>query len=126
MHARWQQQQEAGDHAAGQATTQGASEAVVRALPLRTVSSSEHVQACPVCLEDMEAGSEVRTLPCNHFFHAACVEGWLKQKNSCPMCREELPAADEFLEQLVLKIFAGPTRSDALHPADSQTAEASM
>ena len=73
-------------------------EKVVQGLPLRKVSLEEPLKSCPICLEDMEPGSEVRTLPCEHFYHAACVEGWLKQKSSCPVCRGGMPTRMEPLD----------------------------
>jgi hypothetical protein len=59
----------------------------IGALPVRKVESKEAVRTCALCLEDMEVGSEVRTLPCFHFFHASCSEEWLRRENSCPLCR---------------------------------------
>ena len=29
--------------------------------------------------------------PCRHIFHAHCLEGWMKYKLQCPICRESLP-----------------------------------
>ncbi|PSR94310.1 hypothetical protein BD289DRAFT_459352 [Coniella lustricola] len=29
--------------------------------------------------------------PCRHIFHSACLEGWLRYRLQCPICREELP-----------------------------------
>ncbi|GAB7347247.1 hypothetical protein MBLNU459_g3343t1 [Dothideomycetes sp. NU459] len=29
--------------------------------------------------------------PCRHIFHAACLEGWMKYRLQCPICREQLP-----------------------------------
>ena len=58
----------------------------IGALPVRKVESTEAVRTCALCLEDMEVGSEVRTLPCFHFFHASCSEEWLRRENSCPLC----------------------------------------
>jgi len=43
---------------------------------------------CQICLEELAEGDELRTLPCGHFFHTACVDVWLRQKSgSCPTCR---------------------------------------
>jgi len=30
--------------------------------------------------------------PCNHYFHASCLESWLKHKRECPTCRNETPS----------------------------------
>lgn len=47
---------------------------------------------CSICCEAMGPGSEVRTLPCMHFFHSACIDQWLKAKPSprCPQCQKEV------------------------------------
>ncbi|KOS19185.1 Transmembrane E3 ubiquitin-protein ligase 1 [Escovopsis weberi] len=29
--------------------------------------------------------------PCRHIFHTACLEGWMRFRLQCPICREELP-----------------------------------
>ncbi|KAF2225974.1 hypothetical protein BDZ85DRAFT_73788 [Elsinoe ampelina] len=29
--------------------------------------------------------------PCRHIFHAKCLEGWMKFRLQCPICREDLP-----------------------------------
>lgn len=48
---------------------------------------------CAVCLDDFEAvgggpgGDGVRTLACGHAFHADCVDLWIQEKRTCPVCR---------------------------------------
>ena len=41
----------------------------------------------------------MRILPCSHAFHAECVDQWLKEKDTCPMCKacvaEEEEEADK-------------------------------
>ena len=32
---------------------------------------------------------EVVHLPCGHTFHHACISGWLRRQNSCPICRRQ-------------------------------------
>ncbi|GMJ00795.1 BCA2 zinc finger ATL 6 [Hibiscus trionum] len=46
---------------------------------------------CTICLEELEVGSEVSRMPCRHRFHAHCIETWLKQRHSCPICRFQMP-----------------------------------
>lgn len=46
---------------------------------------------CPVCLENSEAGEEIRTMPCGHKLHRQCCEAWLRIADTCPMCRFQVP-----------------------------------
>jgi hypothetical protein len=52
-------------------------------------SSSEE---CAVCMESFGPGEEVRVLPCNHEFHVACVDQWLRMRSTCPLCRSDITA----------------------------------
>ncbi|KAL6838620.1 hypothetical protein ACP4OV_031577 [Aristida adscensionis] len=46
---------------------------------------------CAVCLEAFEAGERCRLLPrCEHSFHAACVDPWLRKSRVCPVCRADV------------------------------------
>jgi hypothetical protein len=50
---------------------------------------------CAVCLDDFEAGDELRTMPCSHSFHERCIFRWLRISHLCPCCRFPLPSVDE-------------------------------
>lgn len=48
--------------------------------------------SCTICLCDYEEDDRLRELPCavgRHVFHAECVDEWLTQKLSCPICRDD-------------------------------------
>lgn len=51
---------------------------------------SENWTQCPICLDDFETGNEVRTLPCTHTFHVACIDAWLRLNVKCPHCRSSV------------------------------------
>lgn len=46
----------------------------------------EELQVCCVCLDEVNVGDKVRSLPCLHTFHSACAEEWLAKKKVCPLC----------------------------------------
>ena len=71
----------------------GATDAVIEALPLHRwtrADGKEEEACCSICLSDFENGDEVRTLPCSHQFHAACVDRWLKTNRACPVCKADV------------------------------------
>ncbi|PWA49712.1 Zinc finger, RING/FYVE/PHD-type [Artemisia annua] len=44
---------------------------------------------CAICLSDYKPKDAVRTIPeCNHYFHADCIDEWLKLNVTCPVCRK--------------------------------------
>ncbi|KAE8795327.1 RING-H2 finger protein ATL2G [Hordeum vulgare] len=54
---------------------------------------------CAVCLAVMVDGEASRRLPrCMHVFHRSCVDVWLREHSTCPVCRAEVvirPAGGE-------------------------------
>ena len=54
--------------------------------------------SCAVCKDELNIGEECLLMPCNHHFHENCLIPWLKERNSCPVCRFELPTDDEDFE----------------------------
>nr|XP_046148737.1 E3 ubiquitin-protein ligase RNF6 isoform X1 [Oncorhynchus gorbuscha] len=50
-------------------------------------------RACSVCINDYAQGNKLRRLPCAHEFHIHCIDRWLSENNTCPICRQPiLPA----------------------------------
>lgn len=47
--------------------------------------------SCPVCIDEIPIGKEAMFMPCGHTFHPTCLKPWLKDHNTCPICRKELP-----------------------------------
>lgn len=55
-----------------------------------TVGSTKAVEdelTCTVCLEQVTVGELIRSLPCLHQFHASCIDPWLRQQGTCPVCK---------------------------------------
>ncbi|XP_077589693.1 E3 ubiquitin-protein ligase RNF130-like isoform X1 [Stigmatopora nigra] len=45
---------------------------------------------CAVCIEAYQLNDVVRVLPCKHVFHKACVDPWLNEHCTCPMCKLDI------------------------------------
>ncbi|XBI70812.1 hypothetical protein VPH35_065206 [Triticum aestivum] len=45
---------------------------------------------CSVCLEQVVAGDLLRSLPCLHRFHVNCIDPWLRQQGTCPICKHQI------------------------------------
>ncbi|PQQ16774.1 putative RING-H2 finger protein ATL21B [Prunus yedoensis var. nudiflora] len=43
---------------------------------------------CPICLAEYQPKETLRTIPeCSHYFHANCIDEWLRMSATCPVCR---------------------------------------
>lgn len=64
---------------------------IVSSLPKRLLTTSDkeivNEEICPICIESYTAEDTIRILPCQHVFHRKCVDTWLFQKETCPMCK---------------------------------------
>ncbi|XP_015875135.2 E3 ubiquitin-protein ligase ATL31 [Ziziphus jujuba] len=55
---------------------------------------------CAVCLNEFEEEDTLRLIPkCDHVFHPECVDAWLENHTTCPVCRAQLsPQPDEVVQ----------------------------
>ena len=45
---------------------------------------------CSICLDDFVVGDKIIYLPCFHYYHAKCIEKWMKNSDKCPLCNNEI------------------------------------
>uniref|UniRef100_A0A5F8HCR9 RING-type E3 ubiquitin transferase n=1 Tax=Monodelphis domestica TaxID=13616 RepID=A0A5F8HCR9_MONDO len=45
-------------------------------------------KACSICVNTYTQGNKLRQLPCTHEFHVHCIDRWLAENNTCPICRQ--------------------------------------
>ncbi|KAJ4839531.1 hypothetical protein Tsubulata_037056 [Turnera subulata] len=74
-----------------------AASSAIEALPKYTVSCSndDDSRMCVICMEELTIGSQFTMMPCSHEFHGPCIEQWLLESHVCPLCRFELPTAEQ-------------------------------
>lgn len=72
--------------------------------------ASENAQ-CTVCLAEFHGEDTLRILPhCGHFFHVSCIDIWLQQHSTCPVCRISLREFPE-RKRLMQPLFSSAVRS---------------
>ncbi|KAL5074909.1 hypothetical protein RYX36_013893 [Vicia faba] len=71
---------------------------------------------CAVCLNEFQDDETLRLIPnCSHVFHPECIDAWLVNHSTCPVCRANLipkPGESSFVSVLI----PDPDISDSDHP----------
>lgn len=47
---------------------------------------------CSICIQPIHPIGQVYTI-CSHYFHLNCINAWLNQNSTCPICRQDLDAS---------------------------------
>ena len=99
----------ANDEGVVASTTSGATEEQIanintRVLRLSSTSSTSSLRSssgedvCSICLGAFHERQRVSSLPCCHRFHTNCVNRWLQQSNTCPLCKR-IPIAFDTMKE---------------------------
>ena len=93
---------------AGQPRESGAGDDALARMPTRVFSKSNarrvssrdgcadpsdplpETPTCAICMCDAQEGDALRRLPCRHEFHRTCVDRWLADHRTCPMCKSDV------------------------------------
>ncbi|XP_013878444.1 E3 ubiquitin-protein ligase CIP8 isoform X2 [Austrofundulus limnaeus] len=63
----------------------------IQRFPTKTFrSATSGNPQCQICFCDYADGEKLRMLPCFHDYHMGCIDRWLKDNNTCPICRVKL------------------------------------
>ncbi|XP_075514970.1 uncharacterized protein LOC142549930 isoform X2 [Primulina tabacum] len=80
-----------------------AAKSVVENLPsvvfTKELEEISRVVSCAVCMDEFAVGEKLRRMPCFHLYHGECIFPWLHGRNTCPVCRYELPTDDADYER---------------------------
>lgn len=74
--------------------TPPAAKSIVDNLPLVVLNKGDDNVICAVCKDEILIEEKVIQLPCRHHYHGDCIKPWLSIRNTCPVCRFELPTDD--------------------------------
>ena len=51
------------------------------------VREDNNVEKCAICYDNLKSLQIIRNIVCNHYFHYKCIDTWLYENRTCPMCR---------------------------------------
>ncbi|XP_061440867.1 RING finger protein 150 isoform X3 [Rhineura floridana] len=71
----------------GDAAKKAISKLQVRTIRKGDKETETDFDNCAVCIEGYKPNDVVRILPCRHLFHKSCVDPWLLDHRTCPMCK---------------------------------------
>lgn len=71
----------------GDAAKKAISKLQVRTIRKGDKETESDFDNCAVCIEGYKPNDVVRILPCRHLFHKSCVDPWLLDHRTCPMCK---------------------------------------
>ncbi|KAF4149756.1 Ring finger domain [Phytophthora infestans] len=63
---------------------------VLSSLPTYRWTHGNGEDTCIICQYSFVPNDRAMTLPCAHVFHEDCVGGWIRENNSCPLCKREI------------------------------------
>ena len=63
----------------------------------------DNIPECSICLEYIL--DDLHKTKCNHIFHNKCINDWLNEKNTCPLCRRNInrrrePSVEDIIADL--------------------------
>ncbi|KAL5706493.1 hypothetical protein ACHQM5_024653 [Ranunculus cassubicifolius] len=85
-----------------------ASKSAILDLKTMEITAEEDGSVCAICKDILPVGETVKKLPCSHGYHGDCIVTWLGSRNTCPVCRFELPTEDpDYEDQRKKRTAAG-------------------
>ncbi|XP_004940907.2 E3 ubiquitin-protein ligase RNF128 isoform X2 [Gallus gallus] len=106
-------------------------------LQLRTLKQGDKEtgpdgDSCAVCIELYKPNEVVRILTCNHLFHKNCIDPWLLEHRTCPMCKCDILKvlgvevdAEDGAESVQATVSSGTSNITSINEVDSHSETAS-
>ncbi|CAJ1944517.1 unnamed protein product [Cylindrotheca closterium] len=75
----------------------GATQEEIDACVKRLPNEHDNDCECIICLTELDSSERkemLRVLPCNHTFHACCIDKWFAKSTKCPICKASIRKED--------------------------------
>lgn len=83
-----------------------------------SLTKLQFTRRCTVCIAEYQPEDTLRILPfCGHSFHANCIDIWLQQHSTCPVCRvslREIPDKKRFMQPMFSSAFRSQYAMESL------------
>uniref|UniRef100_A0A1Y9H9H6 RING-type domain-containing protein n=1 Tax=Anopheles farauti TaxID=69004 RepID=A0A1Y9H9H6_9DIPT len=66
---------------------------IIAKIPTKSIKSDDKEidnDCCAICIEPYKVTDVIRVLPCKHEFHKVCIDPWLLEHRTCPMCKMDI------------------------------------
>ncbi|KAF1482305.1 hypothetical protein FQV18_0013483, partial [Eudyptula minor novaehollandiae] len=109
----------------------------IEQLQLRTLKQGDKEtgpdgDCCVVCIELYKPNEVVRILTCNHLFHKSCIDPWLLEHRTCPMCKCDILKVlgvevdvEEGAESVQATVSSGTSNVSTVNEEDNRSETAS-
>ncbi|KAF1423658.1 hypothetical protein FQV23_0001217, partial [Spheniscus humboldti] len=109
----------------------------IEQLQLRTLKQGDKEtgpdgDCCVVCIELYKPNEVVRILTCNHLFHKSCIDPWLLEHRTCPMCKCDILKVlgvevdvEEGAETVQATVSSGTSNVSTVNEEDNRSETAS-
>nr|XP_019595752.1 PREDICTED: E3 ubiquitin-protein ligase RLIM-like [Rhinolophus sinicus] len=64
-------------------------------LTVRSFGKNDVLKSCSICIMEYTEGNRLRVLPCSHEYHIHCIDRWLADNSTCPICRGKVVDSGE-------------------------------
>lgn len=68
--------------------------AVIEQTIIHNTKKNQYMEGeCSICMNMFKGCDKVVKTSCSHFFHHRCLNEWLADNDTCPLCREYIDAS---------------------------------